>query len=250
MYVLSGFMKPQPSGMRIGIYNLVPGTRTSVAIANGKVVSCMSYIADSPLGLPMDQIYGGELNALRRAGRRPVEISGYATKPQYAGKGPRIFLNLISNLSAHGIVDKIDDFCIAINPAHRRFYEKTLFYEVFGDLKTYDSVNDAPAYALRLKMETFLDHCRARTNRIYRFLGENLESAIETARLAGNQVMSERMIQYFFCQTTKILNQAPLEVYNFVRAAYPSYDIGKIATGPYSGNEIIIQGFQPLPLGI
>jgi hypothetical protein len=247
-YVLSGFMKPEPSGMRISIYNAVPGTRTFVAIAKGRVVGCMSYIADSPLGLPMDQIYGSELNEIRRAGRRPIEISGFAAKREYVQQGPRILLNLVSLLSGHYIIDGIDDSCIAINPAHKGFYEKTFYYEVFGGFKTYNSVNDAPAYALRLKTEAFLENCRSRTNRIYRFLGDKLESAIERARLLGNQDMSESMLQYFFCQKTHILNQAPPEVHNFIRTAYPSYDFGKTPSRPYSANEFFFQGFQPLPL--
>ena len=74
-YVASGYLQPNPSGMRLSIYNALPNVRTFVAKDNGEVISCTTFVPDSPLGLPMDQIYRSELNGLRLAGRRIAEIS-------------------------------------------------------------------------------------------------------------------------------------------------------------------------------
>ena len=249
VYVLSGFMKPHRSGMRISIYNALPGTRTFVAKENGIVIGCISSIPDSPFGLPMDQIYKQEVDALRRRGRRLVEVSGLATAPEYSRKGARIFLSLVQNLTAQAHVDGMDDFCIAINPSHKGFYEKGLHFEVFGGLKSYDSVNSAPAYALRLRVKDYMDNCRAESSRVYKNLGEDLEKLLKNTRSPlAPPVMSEKMIQYFFCKKTDLFCHAPLAVYNFVKDAYPSYDIGKVPTGSHIGNELFFRDFAPMPL--
>lgn len=67
-YVDSGFMKPDPSGMRVTIYHaLSPTTTTLCAKYDGEVVGTISLIRESALGFPLQQIF--DLTSVRK--RRP-----------------------------------------------------------------------------------------------------------------------------------------------------------------------------------
>ena len=52
-YVDSGFMKPDPSGMRVTIYHALPTTTTLCAKYDGEVVGTISLIRESALGVPL-----------------------------------------------------------------------------------------------------------------------------------------------------------------------------------------------------
>jgi len=60
-YVAHGYMDAHPSGWRLSLHNALSATRVFVARCGGRVVGTMTLIADSPLGLPMDEIYTDEL---------------------------------------------------------------------------------------------------------------------------------------------------------------------------------------------
>ena len=52
-YVDSGFMKPDPSGMRVTIYHALPTTSILCAKYDGEVVGTISLIRESALGVPL-----------------------------------------------------------------------------------------------------------------------------------------------------------------------------------------------------
>ena len=56
-YVGSGFMKPDPSGMRVTIYHALPTTTTLCAKWDGQVVGTLSLIRESALGFPLQRIF-------------------------------------------------------------------------------------------------------------------------------------------------------------------------------------------------
>jgi hypothetical protein len=62
-YVGSGFMKPDPSGMRVTIYHALPTTTTLCAKYDGEVVGTLSLIRESVFGFPLQRIF--DLTAIR-----------------------------------------------------------------------------------------------------------------------------------------------------------------------------------------
>jgi len=52
-YVDSGFMQPDPSGMRVTIYHALPTTTTLCAKWDGEVVGTISLIRESAFGFPL-----------------------------------------------------------------------------------------------------------------------------------------------------------------------------------------------------
>ena len=56
-YVASGFMKPDPSGMRVTIYHALPTTTTLCAKYDGRVVGTISMIREGVFGFPLQSVF-------------------------------------------------------------------------------------------------------------------------------------------------------------------------------------------------
>jgi len=77
-YVARGYMRPEPSSWRLSVHHALPTTKVFVARDQHRVVGTMTLVPDSPLGLPLDELYGSEVTALRNEGRYVTEVSGLA----------------------------------------------------------------------------------------------------------------------------------------------------------------------------
>jgi hypothetical protein len=150
-YVAHGYMDAHPSGWRLSLHNALSATRVFVARAGGRVVGTMTLIADSPLGLPMEETYTDELRRLRNARGSLAEVSALAMDREYQSSGVPILLRMIRMLVIYAAQTE-SDLCIAVNPHHAAFYRKAFHFQEIGGLRQYGKVNGAPAVALRLDL--------------------------------------------------------------------------------------------------
>jgi len=190
-YVTRGYVKPHHSEMRIGIYNLLPDTRTFIAKKDDLVIMTLTLIPDSPLGLPMDEIYNIEMDFLRYHGRKAAELSGLAVHETLSGKGMFIFLALVKLVYFYARSAGIDDFCIAVHPKHESFYENVLLFEHLGEEKLYSCVRNSPALGKRLNLHTFEKRLSRRNRHLYRFVCEQEHPFSQT--ISKNIVLDEAL---------------------------------------------------------
>lgn len=158
-YVARGYMSPLPSGLRVGPHHALPSTKVFVVRDEGRVVGTVTLIQDSPLGLPMDELYGAELAGLRAEGRRLTEVSALAIDDDYKASGVSILTKLIRLVILYASeIAQDDDICFTVNPRHVRFYRRLLphAYQI-GEIKAYHKVNGAPAALLRLDVNILRD---------------------------------------------------------------------------------------------
>ena len=207
-YVAQGYMDPHASGWRLSTHYALPSTRVFVARSGRRVVATMTLIGDSPLGLPMDDIYADDLRGLRAQRRNLAEVSGLALDPNYSSSGVAILLRLIRIMALYAVqVAHLTDLCIAVNPHHAVFYRKAFDFQDIGGLKQYGKVNGAPAVALRLDLgpvRTIMSELhdgRAVRSEIYSFLfrPENVEPVM--ARLVDDLAQAPpqgESLVYFF----------------------------------------------------
>lgn len=207
-YVAQGYMDPHPSGLRLSIHNALPSTCVFVARSGHQVVGTMTLIVDSALGLPMDEIYAGDLAGLRRERSGLTEFSGLALHPDYKSSGVAILLRLIRMIVLHAIqVLHLSDVCIAINPRHATFYRKAFYFRDIGGLKQYGKVNGAPAVAMRLDLDLlrgFISELRAGrpvASEVYSFLFRPRSVELAMARLANDVAQvspgAEHVVHFF-----------------------------------------------------
>jgi hypothetical protein len=151
VYLASGYLSaPSPYGISFGLHHLLPKSCVFIFKSYLTVLSTMSYIPDTQrFGLPMDDLYKPELDSLRNAGRRVVELGSLATLPQRRMQNLIVFL--AKAIFRYAMSTHADDLCIMVNPKHVRFYESIFLFEAFGEERHYDKVN-APAVALRVNM--------------------------------------------------------------------------------------------------
>jgi hypothetical protein len=148
-YVRDGHMTPQPSGLRVGIFNALPSTRVFVAKDGGRVVGTVTLVLDSPIGLPSDQVYGEELAGLRARGRRLGEATGLSVAPECRGSGAGIAARLYRMLALYAArIARLQELVISVSPRHVRFYGSWFPIRQFGPLRPYPRVNNTRAVGL------------------------------------------------------------------------------------------------------
>ena len=205
-YVAQGYMDAHPSGWRLSLHNALSATRVFVARCGARVVGTMTLIADSRLGLPMDEIYTDELRSLRGERASLAEVSALAMDPEYQSSGVPILLRLVRMLVIYA-AQTVSDLCIAVNPHHAAFYRKAFHFQDIGGLKRYGKVNGAPAIALRLDLAPARSVMRElreghrMINKLYEFLFHPANVEAVTTRLVKDSrraIPLEQRVEHFF----------------------------------------------------
>ncbi len=214
-YVDSGFMTPDPSGMRVTIYHALPTTTTLCAKIDDRVVGTISLIRESALGFPLQRIF--DLTAVRAKEGNIAEVSALAVHPKFRRTGGSILFPLMKFMYEYCTTFfDTRHLVIAVNPRHIEMYESLLFFQRLSAnvVENYDFVNGAPAVGatldLRAAPETFR---RAYANKPAR---RNLHAYFLETKLANIQmphrrfyttndpVLTPELLDYFFNQRTRV----------------------------------------------
>ncbi len=156
-YVQQGYILPQPSHMRLRTYEAVAQSATFVAKSEGQTVGVIGLVFDSPdMGLPSDDVFADEINALRKQGRKVAEVTNLAVAGDY--RATRAFLELCRAIWAYAAEHQVDDLFISISAGHALFFETVLGFDAWGDKRTYDQSTDDQVEGKRLDMHHFAQH--------------------------------------------------------------------------------------------
>jgi len=213
-YLQRGYVPADPSEIRVGLHNALSETVTFVGVLNDEVVATVSLVPDTPIGLPMDDIYHNEMQALRKSGRRVTEVTMLADRRRDLRRTLPMLLSLMKLVFDYAtLVLKANDLCITINPRHESFYRRYLLFTDLGEERTYPSVLNNPALAKRLDLDDVREATRG--NRL-------LERVFYTER-TPTSVFIERYrmtcddLHYFCVQLTSVLRDATPEAITYLR---------------------------------
>jgi ribosomal protein S18 acetylase RimI-like enzyme len=146
VYIGTGFILPEPAGMRLRIFETTSETATFVAKVDGRVVGVLSVVGDSPdLGLPSDSAFKPELDLLRNAGMRLCEATNQAVSDEY--RKSAVPTELMRCAVAHLTKAGYDDCVATVSPSHNGFYELLGFREL-GSERSYSEKLHDPVVAL------------------------------------------------------------------------------------------------------
>lgn len=138
VYVESGYMLPDPAGLRLRVFEAVADNPIFIARIGDEVVGVMGLVLDSPdLGLPSDHAFGPELRALRAHGLRLCEATNLAIKPAY--RRTSIGFDLLRPCCAQGVMWGCDGMFAAVSPQHVGFFRDVLQFVPLGDPRVYVS---------------------------------------------------------------------------------------------------------------
>jgi hypothetical protein len=214
-YVSSGFMKPDPSGMRVTLYHALPTTTTLCAKFDGEVVGTMSLIRESLIGFPLQAIF--DLNEVRANTGHIAEVSALAVHPKFRKTGGSILFPLMKFMYEYCTTFfDTRHLVIAVNPNRIELYEALLLFHRLKQnlVDNYDFANGAPAVGATLD----LHYASVRFGQIYgkKSLKKNLHHYFCNLVLpnillpsrryytTNDPVMTPELLDYFFNQRTQV----------------------------------------------
>jgi hypothetical protein len=183
-YVRDGLMRANEYRMRVTPYHLQPTTEVCVSLRRGEVISTVTLVKDGKLGLPMETIFGSEVNSRRLCGAHVGEASCLASvrhdDKQDIRPALRVFRLILQCARRRGI----NELMIAVHPHHAGFYERFMGFERIGSERMYEAVCGLPAVPLMVN----LDQLSVRYPRVWkRFFGAALpDSILRRRRIADH----------------------------------------------------------------
>ena len=118
----------------------------------GRPIATVSLVLDSDQGLPCDEVYRREVQALRKQGLRLVEVTRLAISEE-CRNSRMLLVNMFQFISVFARHHwRATDFVIEVHPHHVPYYKRMLLFEQIGGVKSCPRVSDAPAVLLRLDL--------------------------------------------------------------------------------------------------
>lgn len=182
MYAQRGYVSERPSAWERATTPNPAKTITLLAEdASGRAAGTVTLAFDGPDGLPSDEIYGPELDALRAKGRCLTEVTRLAIHDRHA-RSKGLLLQLLNFISIYARRFRQDtDFVVSVNPRHAAFYRRLLDFEPAGPERPCPRVRNAPAVLLRLdlvKADPKRHACQGRDRTLYRYSSPPEEEAV------------------------------------------------------------------------
>ncbi|MBB3192903.1 GNAT family N-acetyltransferase [Roseateles terrae] len=214
-YVGSGFMKPDPSGLRVTIYHSLPTTTTLCAKYDGEVVGTISMVREGVFGFPLQSVF--DLEGVRAKGGKVAEISALAVAPAFRKTGGAILFPLMKFM--HQYCTEFFDtrhLVIAVNPDKIELYEALLFFKRLKEqtVDNYDFANGAPAVGATLDLheaeDVFAKGYRGRPARknlhqyFFRQSLPNIKLPERRYHTTNDPVMTPPLLDYFFNQRVQV----------------------------------------------
>lgn len=230
-YVSSGFMKPDPSGMRVTIYHALPTTTTLCAKFDGEVVGTISLIRESLFGFPLQAIF--DLTEVRSLKGQIAEVSALAVHPKFRQTGGTILFPLMKFM--YNYCTTFFDtrhLVIAVNPNRIEMYESLLFFQRLSEnsVENYDFANGAPAIGATLDLhkapaifEKVYGQKSLRRNLHHYFTQAVLPNIVLPGRryfTTNDPVMTPELLDYFFNQRTQVFAQLDVRKKQLLHAIY------------------------------
>lgn len=116
------------------------------------VTSTVSAYFDDESGLPLDEVYGRELDRMRHSGRQLVEVGLFAYRGAAVQQSLTGLLELMRHVWYFGRTHGADDLVIGVHPHHARFYQGLFRFEPFAEQRSYPTVRNHPVVPLVLDL--------------------------------------------------------------------------------------------------
>ncbi|WP_394791861.1 GNAT family N-acetyltransferase [Rhodoferax sp.] len=214
-YVGSGFMQPDPSGLRATIYHALPTTTTLCALFDGEVVGTISLIRQSAFGFPLQSVF--DLTEIHAERGKIAEISALAVHPKFRKSGGSILFPLMKFMYQYSTTFfDTAHLVIAVNPDRIEMYESLLFFKRLKShtVEKYDFANGAPAIGASLNLaeatkifKKVYSGKKIEKNLYSYFIKARLKNIILPTRryfTTNDPVMTADMLDYFFNQRTQV----------------------------------------------
>ena len=222
VYVESGYIRPDTSGIRLRMFEASPDEATFVAKIEGRVVGVVSVAADSvALGLPSDTCFKEVLDELRAQGARLSEMTNQAVAAEYRKSG--IATELMRCAAAHVIRGQFDENVAVISPNHAAFY-KILGFREIGTPRSYSDTVYDPVVALSTGLDQYRkpvpdpgDETRCFVQNFMADGNPFMAQVEQWARAAAAHFRDSQLLRQLFISETAFITQCSKEDLAFLK---------------------------------
>jgi hypothetical protein len=233
-YLQCGYTQAHELDLRYSIHDALPEAATFMVEKDGEVIATMTAYPDSPLGLPADEIYKEEIDAIRGKGRTPVEIGRLTIRQDHVNERS-IMTSMFDAIAVYARrFQSATDLVVTVNPRHAIFYARALMFEMIGGQKQLGSVCGAPAVLLRLDMdmeEQARRHARGEgpvpqrpmgCHALYSHVSSSKEEMEMVDRMRNiHRKPAESFIRRYFMQLRPLIQSLPSCRLYFIEECYP-----------------------------
>src|SRR5437773_702311 len=122
--------------------------------ADDKSKCTISAVLDSRKGLPLDAYFKKELDQLRKAGKKLIEI-GLLACSRDKGTNPFQTVKLLSSVARFGVFSHHHDYVIGVHPRRAAFFQKIFGFHSIGESKAYHRLRKADVILLHADGQHF-----------------------------------------------------------------------------------------------
>ncbi len=211
VYRRSGYARNEGTGLCLSPFDAIDQTLTLLAEnADGQATATLSLVFDSDEGLPCDEIYRPEVDALRARGCRLAEVTRLAIEEPCAD-AKSLLLRMFNYCYIFSrFIRGCTDLVIEVNPSHVKYYRRLLLFTQVGPERRCSRVQGAPAVLLRLNLAEieaavkgsgFTEGRDSSGNRLHAYpYSEAEEAAIAESLARQHRPMSAEEARYFGLQ--------------------------------------------------
>jgi hypothetical protein len=127
----------------------------------------LTVVGDNPLGLQLETIYAGEIQALRELDRKLAEITCLAIEPTCEFHRLEVFCALTQVMIQLAYWRRFDDLLIAIHPRHEHFYQRYFLSDAIGPCRPHGFVSGRPAVGCRIDLHKLVYRASPELFRFY-----------------------------------------------------------------------------------
>lgn len=237
VYLGTGYLHPEPAGMRLRIYETTSETATFVAKKDGRVVGVLSVVGDSDdLGLPSDSAFRGELDALRAKGSRLCEVTNQAVAESY--RKSAVPTELMRCAIAHSVKAGYHLGIVSVSPSHQGFYDLMGFRRLGSERSYSDKIHD-PVVALCMDInqwrqpstaasaaEQFMHHFAAVANPF-------LTQVSDWAKQAVRHFLNPELLEQLFVADRNFLSECSPAELSILQRRWGQELFGAVTGGSY-----------------
>lgn len=134
-------------GMRVMKHHLSDQTDVMVLKRQGTVVFTSTLVRDGEYGLPLESLFGAEVQAMRNQGLRIAEVSCLASDITLQDKTQRfeLFVELIGLVFQTARYHQVDRLLLAVHPRHAKVHQRMFGCTICSGVKKYAAVEGNPA---------------------------------------------------------------------------------------------------------
>ena len=146
-YREADLIEDNPWGIHLVPHALRPSTSVIVASRGEQVLSTLTIMHDGSHGLALDAAYPRELDALRTAGHRLMEVGLFADRHLPIATATRAIVEMMRYVFYVSCYT-LSDIVVGVHPRHAAFYQRNFGFQTFTTVSTHPTVRHNPVIGL------------------------------------------------------------------------------------------------------